>query len=759
MNFDRSLIFAYLEEDNIQRAYFRVRPLLSLEGDIRQEALQLWPNEGGLRIVPDRNEQHTFKTRMRTLGAYCVIDLRNKPPEAGKIRTNKNFKPERGEVNQYILYSDTVHELPAHTFYQLLDGEAAHYAELATQAVTPMFYIRQDDTLYGPVKKTSPELPNPAQESAGILFTIPCPDGIERHILCIELPTDISKDIEKDPADVPAQAETESAESVIPTDSEEIVPQSEAPQEQPSEPEAIPIGETLHILSQENNHDETLQQLDQPLSSGANLLRQPEESIAFQPIPSVSSEPLTGTPLVRTPLHVSVQQPKNRTQEVVNNQWNVGKYEPPAQNLPAGLPMRAVKNPVENACASLREAWNVSSAHDQLTECILSLDGIRSHLESKLCAGSTGTMLQRVLRQRLQDLEAERLTALCELDKARRDTDAYKQELLTSISARMHRENKQLEADNASAKSQADKLRNELNALVLQRDALLNKINEIQSATLPEAVAKLVAEAQMAAPVSGTPLRMSPVSGTDASFDMIIKSLVDACAASCIQIDRNTAIALIVSFAICPRVGFVCPTPAAFSTLVKNVVGSFGWQNGFAQQYTAEQRPLLGAKPANSAPAILLTNLPHYTPLEGVNKLLLSRNTANLLRNAAYDVNQWPVWILPALPYVESLETPVSICIKAAAVSAICNGVNVSYRELDDVLLPILKAAIPLSGSAKKELYKFVSICTNLMEGGLPVAADWGILLWIIPALERGTKHFIQVKALLDEYPLSLSRL
>ena len=116
MNFDRSLIFAYLEEDNIQRAYFRVRPLLTLDGDIRDEAMKLWPNEGGLRIVPDRNEQHTFKVRMRTLGSYCVVDLRNQPIEAGKIRTNKNFRPDKGEINQYILYSDTVHALPENTF-------------------------------------------------------------------------------------------------------------------------------------------------------------------------------------------------------------------------------------------------------------------------------------------------------------------------------------------------------------------------------------------------------------------------------------------------------------------------------------------------------------------------------------------------------------------------------------------------------------------------------------------------------------------
>ena len=110
MNFDRSLIFSYLEEDNIQRAFFRVRPLLTLDGDVQQEALQLWPNEGGLRIVPDRNEQHTFKTRMRTLGSYCVVDLRGQPAEAGKIPvSDQNLKrhcvlPKTKEENIHLPY-------------------------------------------------------------------------------------------------------------------------------------------------------------------------------------------------------------------------------------------------------------------------------------------------------------------------------------------------------------------------------------------------------------------------------------------------------------------------------------------------------------------------------------------------------------------------------------------------------------------------------------------------------------------------------
>ena len=60
MSIDYQLLFCYLEEDNIQQAYFRVRPLLNPDADIRQEAMNQFPVEGSLRIVPDRIEQHTF---------------------------------------------------------------------------------------------------------------------------------------------------------------------------------------------------------------------------------------------------------------------------------------------------------------------------------------------------------------------------------------------------------------------------------------------------------------------------------------------------------------------------------------------------------------------------------------------------------------------------------------------------------------------------------------------------------------------------
>jgi len=186
MNCDRDLVLAYIEEDNIQRAHFRVCPLLTVHGDVQEEARKLWPDLGSLRIVPDRNEQHTFKERMRTLGHFCVMNLVGIPADANKIRTNKNYKPERGEANQFILYSDTVHPLPEHTFFEVLAGSAADYSALAEKAITPLFYVQQDDTFYGPVRRSEPEMPSTAAEVQGVLYPLACPDQSQHVMLCVQ---------------------------------------------------------------------------------------------------------------------------------------------------------------------------------------------------------------------------------------------------------------------------------------------------------------------------------------------------------------------------------------------------------------------------------------------------------------------------------------------------------------------------------------------------------------------------------------------
>ena len=167
---------------------------------------------------------------------------------------------------------------------------------------------------------------------------------------------------------------------------------------------------------------------------------------------------------------------------------------------------------------------------------------------------------------------------------------------------------------------------------------------------------------------------------------------------------------------------------------------------------------MVGMRPVSSTPAILATSLPNYAPMHGVTKLLYATDSEQVY-STAYEVSQWPVIVLPALHFIPETDTGDIKPVSASALMKIVAKDTVAPEELDAILSPILNATLPLSGSAHQELYRFISICTSWMEGGLPVAVDWGILLWIIPALSAQSEMCEKVKALLDEYPLSQSKL
>ena len=154
MDFSGRIILSFVEEDNIQRAYFRVRPLLTEDGALTQADIDALPDEGYLRVVPDKNEQHTFKDRMREMGMLCVLDLYNLPSDAVKIRNNKNYSPQRGENNQFIVYSDAVQSIPQQLFYEVISAETGE-KEKISRAATPFCYLRSGGKIYGPVSRAT----------------------------------------------------------------------------------------------------------------------------------------------------------------------------------------------------------------------------------------------------------------------------------------------------------------------------------------------------------------------------------------------------------------------------------------------------------------------------------------------------------------------------------------------------------------------------------------------------------------------------
>ena len=92
-----TITLAFVEEDNKQRVIFRVIPLCTREGGTFHGGAEEFPDEGSLRIVPDKREQSTFKERMREIDGLCVIQLTSEGKELMKVRQNRNYAPDQGE--------------------------------------------------------------------------------------------------------------------------------------------------------------------------------------------------------------------------------------------------------------------------------------------------------------------------------------------------------------------------------------------------------------------------------------------------------------------------------------------------------------------------------------------------------------------------------------------------------------------------------------------------------------------------------------
>ena len=143
-----TVTLAFVEEDNKQRVIFRVFPLCTREGEMLLGSKELFPDDGSLRIVPDKREQSTFKERMREINGLCAINLVSDGRELVKVRQNRNYAPDQGERNQQAIYSDVICEFAPGACFEVVEA-----GKDASGALTAMVLVQNGKLLLGPVAR------------------------------------------------------------------------------------------------------------------------------------------------------------------------------------------------------------------------------------------------------------------------------------------------------------------------------------------------------------------------------------------------------------------------------------------------------------------------------------------------------------------------------------------------------------------------------------------------------------------------------
>lgn len=473
-----TITLAYVEEDNRQRVIFRVIPLCTREGNVFHGGADDFPDEGSLRIVPDKREQSTFKERMREAGGLCAIQLASEGKELMKVRQNRNYAPEEGERNQYAIYSDVICELAEDGCFEVVEPGTD-----ASHALTAKVLLHKDKMLYGPVEKeqalkAAVEGLKPFGNDRFLLHTVETP-ALGRHSIYwdpeatlnwrqrrnslrrkeraaaseeekarkSESKAKAEEKPRKEKPEAPVKAEAkpekpvkqdphtrrvERAAEIVRQEEEQKAREAAAAaevtvQQPPREEaeEALPIGAHLDILDSDLPFEQQISRLAQPLSEGANRLTndapEPEEE-APQTVARFTGTPLVnvGEKIVRTRRHpesmhhVVERQMRGQRDEIMGEELGSGTY---------GL----VENPIESLRTCMEYVWQNADMRQQAMDMLMENEAFTTDVAAALRRGGINLNATAAAREQLAEIEADRISLLMQLETAKENEKKFRE--------------------------------------------------------------------------------------------------------------------------------------------------------------------------------------------------------------------------------------------------------------------------------------------------------------------------------------------
>lgn len=623
MTLPGKLTICLLEEDVPQKAYFRIKPLyVKGEGAFEsvENAQALLPDEGGIRIVPDKNESSRFKARMRTLGKFCVLDLTKHPNENDKIRPNKNYSPEKMENNRNIVYSDVIERCPEDILLEVVrvdeikDGKAV--CTPIVKPDTPLVALISGGKISGPYGMTEGENEGECiftlmgdyeertfDEAAYTrLFKIPLMNDAFAEIIVSSNASPIfRKKAEEIPEKVePAPADEDAEEKC------ECKPETHAEEIKIKEPAADAEIETEKTTAEAPKEEAPAPAVSAvsaptaaPVPAGEPIRPAPAP---VQPAPVQSAPVKIQEEEIKKPVQrLSAREQALNSQtglnprrgrslsEVVDDGWRKSRIEQLGAPIPGDVMGTPVISPIELAAETLKKAWALKEARGAIADEILAIEDMADVLAPRFANGASSPATSAQIEQ-MNDLEAERLKLLREIDDLVRRRLEKRTELMDEARQVHKDEIKKMEDAISRLKAECEK---RLKAAEDARDAQVRAtrlMDDTMRDTMKQGLieyaihAGAVGNARIATGVDETDYMRSPKTyePTGAQLVSDIRKIFEQ---GGLELSNDEAVNLIACIAIGKIAIISGETGSGKSTLVRNLASALGLNSPGARRF------------------------------------------------------------------------------------------------------------------------------------------------------------------------------
>ena len=720
METQQQCMLSYLEEDNVQRSYFRVRFLMTRLEPMLEEDYRRYPDRGCLRIVPDKQEHATFKDRMRSLGSLCVVDLTPYPLETNKVRNNKNYSPEAGEENQFVIYSDAVHAIPENTVFEVFQS----VEELSSHTpVTKQVLFRKDEAICGPMEKDADMSAAPVcPVNPDYLHRCTFPDGSE-HLFYISgeltgwLPYAPAPELRKSPARPAA------APAPVPAPAAQPTPAAEEPANRFT-----------------TEFDEKLKEIDsQPLSPEANRLK----AVPMEPIaPPIPDKELTGVPLYSTSSTRYPQPTRARAtlSGVVDAQLRGPRPIEIGATLPQGAKMQDTANPMEALRDQLNRAWADEDLRHQVAQIVLQLDGAPSLLEKAMNAHLDDSPLTLGARRLLESLEADRLSLLVQLDHAKEKMAEFRTEAIDSA----HSEAKKLLDEK---REQLDDLKSALQEVKKQ---LKNAVDE-RNRAIPHTV------------LGHNSVSVNAVTGEELPEAEILTRLQSAFRQAGFTLTTADAVHIAILLGMGGRFGLVDANTGDTAAVAKVISAALGVD--FLLQEEERETVSVANVPADAAPVLVASPFLNNVS-DGAMRLMLLLPAADTLTGSlSYQMNPWGVVYLNSLcpgddPTMAADMAETAVSLKSLDTFGEGNLLNEEAETwLRGIIRELQSNGVRISLVQGARMRQYLAAACRRMPGGFPQAADFLAESWLLPIIGKNAKARKVLADAADLLPRTAARL